>query len=1346
MECLPQAVVDVIRFVRRIWIESAGWPAPGWLPAQCEYRMNLPSSAIWSSRSHKGLFYYSFAMPLLVFAFGLFVTEELWRDAQRSAQQALQTQFDFGARQVSEAVVDRMKTYKQVLRGVQGLYEASASVERGEFRDYVASLRLAESYPGIQGVRFSPLVRHGEKDQHVAAMRRQGFPGYAIHPEGRRELYTPVAYIEPYDERNRVIFGYDTYSDLEHPRPGDMSAGLRHAAMDKARDTGRAAISGKIRLVFEKDQDAQYGFLMFLPVYKRGMPHGTVEERRANIAGWVSLVFRVGDLMRGILGAHGSEFDIELYDGKETSDRTRMYDSNNLAAASGAARAKFHTSIPLDVAGREWTVAIHSLPRFESMLDTHRPRLVILSGIAVSLLLSLVTLLLVHGRRRALESAALVDRESRKNETLLRAASDGIYVLDAAGNVVQANDAFCRMLGYTHDEIMAMNVAQWCARCQAEGPEKVIAGLLGSGTLFEGQHRRRDGSMVSVEVSTIGVEIDGRGLLYCSARDITARKEAERAVVESGRKLGTIIETALDAVVMMDDDGIITGWNAQAERIFGWPRDEAVGRALHETIIPPRYREAHVRGMNRFLDTGTTTVMNSRIELSALHRNGHEFPIELTIASIRTEGGCEFSGFIRDITERKQVQQDLEEREERYRRLVESSPDVIYTFSLRNGGIYYSPRVEQVLGYSREYLYAHPMLWNESIHPEDRALVGEVIRRFGEGVPFDVEYRIRDAQGDWHWVRDRSIGRRVIGDEVLIEGLATDISERKRVENELRIAAKAFESQECMFITDADGVIQRVNKAFVEATGYSAEEAVGKKPSILESTKHDAEFYRGMWSTLLRDGYWQGEIWRRHKNGEVYPGWQTISAVADPTGRITHYICTFADISELKEAEEKIRDLAYYDPLTRLSNRRHLLDRLQKALALNLRNGRQGALLFMDIDNFKDINDTQGHDVGDLLLIELAKRLQGCVRAGDTTARLGGDEFVVLLEDLNADEPTAAAQAETVGEKILAAVRQPCLINGSDYHSTVSIGIALFSGEKNTAEEMLKRADVALYQAKAEGRNTLRFFDLAMQTLIAARVALESDLRRAVLEQEQFSLYYQPQVDSSGRLIGAEALLRWQHPERGMVSPAKFIPLAEESGLILPLGHWVLSTACRQLAAWVERPETAHLTLAVNVSAKQFRLPTFADEVLNLVDYFRIDPARLKLEVTESLLLDSVDDTIAKMALLEGRGIRFSMDDFGTGYSSLSYLKRLPLYQLKIDQSFVRDVLTDPNDVAIIKTIIALAQSMSLGVIAEGVETEAQRRFLEANGCHAFQGYLFSKPVPIEDFERLVAAMNPAGG
>ncbi len=442
--------------------------------------------------------------------------------------------------------------------------------------------------------------------------------------------------------------------------------------------------------------------------------------------------------------------------------------------------------------------------------------------------------------------------------------------------------------------------------------------------------------------------------------------------------------------------------------------------------------------------------------------------------------------------------------------------------------------------------------------------------------------------------------------------------------------------------------------------------------------------------------------------------------------------------AQREKAAEKINDLAFYDQLTRLPNRHLLLDRLAQALALSVRSKQQGALLFINLDNFKYVNDTQGHAVGDLLLIEVAKRLQGCTREGDSAARQGGDEFFVLVENLGTDEQAAAIQANIIGEKILDTLGKDYTINGNNYHSTASIGLTQFCGSVITMEEIIKRANLALHRAKADGRNTMRFFDPALQVAIMARVALEADLRCAVSEQEQFLLYYQPQVDSSGHMIGAEALVRWRHPVRGMVSPGEFIPLAEETGLILPLGHWVMTTACQQLAAWRAQPEASHLTIAVNVSAKQFSLPTFVEEVLELVNYFNIDPAKLKLEVTESLMVDNLDEIISKMNTLSDKGLKFSLDDFGTGYSSLQYLRRLPFYQLKIDQSFVRDITTNDSAKAIVRTIISMAYGMNLNVIAEGVETEAQLSLLEQLGCMAYQGYFFSKPVPIEQFEEVL--------
>jgi diguanylate cyclase (GGDEF)-like protein/PAS domain S-box-containing protein len=556
-------------------------------------------------------------------------------------------------------------------------------------------------------------------------------------------------------------------------------------------------------------------------------------------------------------------------------------------------------------------------------------------------------------------------------------------------------------------------------------------------------------------------------------------------------------------------------------------------------------------------------------------------------------------------------------------------------------------------------------------------------------------------------------------------------------EANLRISATAFESHESLMITDVDSVILRVNKAFTETTGYSAEEIVGQTPRLLKSGRHNAEFYREMWDTLLRTGKWQGEIWDRRKNGEIYPKWLSISAVKGDDGVVTHYVGSHIDITERKASEERIQHLAFYDHLTDLPNRLLLIDRLKQALASSTRSSREGALLYIDMDNFKNLNDTLGHDIGDLLLQQVTQRLKSCIREGDTVARLGGDEFMVMLLDLSEQPIEAAAQTEAIGEKILVALNRPYQLDSYVHHCTASIGATLFSDHKQAIDELIKQADIAMYQAKKAGRNTLRFFDPLMQASITARVSMEDELRDAI-ERQQFQLYYQIQVDSSHRPLGAEALIRWLHPERGLVPPLQFIPLAEETGLILPIGLWVLETACAQIKAWQLDSLTRDLVLAVNVSANQFRQADFVAQVEATLQRHGIIPRLLKLELTESLLLHDIEDTIATMKALKEIGIQFSLDDFGTGYSSLLYLKQLPFDQIKIDQSFVRDIATDPNDAAIVQTIIAMTQTLGFNVIAEGVETETQQEFLELRGCNAFQGYLFSKPVPIAQFEALL--------
>ena len=562
-----------------------------------------------------------------------------------------------------------------------------------------------------------------------------------------------------------------------------------------------------------------------------------------------------------------------------------------------------------------------------------------------------------------------------------------------------------------------------------------------------------------------------------------------------------------------------------------------------------------------------------------------------------------------------------------------------------------------------------------------------------------------------------------------------DISDSRKADEQMRISAIAFETQEAMLVTDAAKRIIRVNRAFTEITGYTVDEVIGQTPAVFKSGHHEYGFYGEMWASLKAHGNWRGEIWNRRKNGEVFPEWLSITAVRNAEGQISHFVASYLDLTQRKEAEEQIQFLAFYDPLTHLPNRRLLNERLEKALLAGARHRRYAALLFIDLDNFKMLNDSMGHAIGDLLLREVAQRLSNSIRANDTVARQGGDEFVILLEELSQDIHGAIAQIKLIAHNMLEALDKPYQFGDVSYHCTASIGAVPFMDTGETVESLLKSADMAMYKAKAAGKNALRFFDPSMQTEIEQRATVERELRNA-LQAGQFELYFQPQVDSAGSVFGAEALIRWHHPGRGLVGPDEFIRIAEESRLILPIGQWVLTQACRQLALWQKNPDTAHLTLAVNVSALQFRDSDFVNSVARAIAESGAPGSRLKLEITESLLLEDIGGTIEHMRpLKEKLGVGLVLDDFGTGYSSLSYLKQLPLDQIKIDRSFVRDINSDPNDAAIAETIIALGHFFNLTIIAEGVETPAQRDTLIICGCKAFQGFYFGKPGTIEQFQ-----------
>jgi diguanylate cyclase (GGDEF)-like protein/PAS domain S-box-containing protein len=834
-------------------------------------------------------------------------------------------------------------------------------------------------------------------------------------------------------------------------------------------------------------------------------------------------------------------------------------------------------------------------------------------------------------------------------------------------------------------------------------------------------------------------------------------------MIDSQNEIGDLVNSfnALLAVLVQREDALrdsefrwkfaiegsgggLWDWNVTANQVFfsktwkqllGYAEAEIGGNlAEWERHIHPEDKARVLARLQEHLDGKTPAYVS---EHRALCKDGsYKWILDhgLVVSRDAENNPLRVIGTLSDIAERKAA-------EIRLRMLstaIEQSPTSVVITNLDAEIEYVNPCFTEATGYSlAEALGKNPSvlqsgLTDVTVYADmwhtltaGRTWVGEFINKRKDGEIYFEEAHISPVTDI-----DGAVSHYV--------AVKVDITARKLAEDNLRIAAAVFQSQEGMIVADADSMILRVNSAFTKITGYSAEDVVGSTPKVLSSGRHEKVFYEAMWEAINKSGTWEGEVWNHRKNGEAYLERLIITAVKNDAGKVTNYVATMTDITSSKEASEEIHNLAFYDPLTQLPNRRLLLDRLKQALVASERSGKHGALLFLDLDHFKTLNDTLGHDMGDQLLKQVSARLSGCVRKVDTVARIGGDEFVVLLENLSSKPIEAAAQTEIIATKIRVALGRPFNIGSHEHHSTCSIGATLFFDQEQAGvEAILKQADIAMYQSKDSGRNAIHFFDQEMQDAVTARANLEHELRVA-LAQKQFQLYFQPQVDHAGKLLGAEVLIRWNHPQQGIILPGHFINLAEETGLILPIGQWVLDTACAQLEKWQENPHTKKLTLSVNVSAKQFRQTDFVDHVQSVINHYAINPALLKLELTESILFKDINGMISTMQALREIGICFELDDFGTGYSSLQYLKKLPLSQLKIDQSFVRDITIDSNDRTLVLTIITMAHSLGLEVIAEGVETREQFEFLRDHGCDHYQGYLFGRPVPLYEFEALL--------
>jgi diguanylate cyclase (GGDEF)-like protein/PAS domain S-box-containing protein len=935
------------------------------------------------------------------------------------------------------------------------------------------------------------------------------------------------------------------------------------------------------------------------------------------------------------------------------------------------------------------------------------------------------------------------DDSRRFMAALVESSEDAIVAYSLEGTTLTWNRGAEAMLGYTAAEAIGLPITTYIApeRRSYFGPTtaEIIAGTGNANR--EGFALAKDGRLIPVSVTSWPVRNSAGEITAISliARDISIRHEAEKAQA----MLAAIVESSHEAIHAIAMDGTILTWNNGAESLTGYTAEEAIGKNV--AMLLPAEEAAQLGERFQVVRDGCSL---EPIEIVVLRKDGTLVDTSLSGSPILNTRGeiVGVSVIARDIRQRKLLHSKVVTAEKKYRDIFDGALEGMFQTSFTGEVLTANRAAARMLGYDSP---AELVLQVENVQEDVWADAAEYLqfteelRAHNAVQDFECRFRRRDGSILWVALSCRRV-RDAAGTALFNEGSMWDITRRKTAEAKLARALDELRTSEARYRTvfqtspDAvainrvvDGTYIDVNDTFVTLTGYQRNELIGLT-SLELGLWANPEDRMTLLGILQRESICrQLECLFRKKNGEVLTGLMSASIIeidgVPCVVSITH------DISDAKVAQERIRNLAYYDSLTGLPNRRLLLERLRHSPYPDADVHRKRALLLIDLDNFKSINDTLGHPSGDMLLHELARRLAGCVQEHETVARVGGDEFAVLLEHPGDSHEEAAARARILSDRILAEGREPYQLLERECHCTSTIGVTVFSNRLEEAEEALQQAEIAMFQAKQAGRNTGRFFAPAQQAAVNARVELEEQLREAV-KAGQFELYYQPQIEGR-RLTGVEALIRWNHPARGVVLPGEFIPLAEETGLIVPIGRWAMEQACRQIVEWARSEDTARLTIGVNISACQLHQPEFVKQVTAVLKRIGAAPPSLRLELTESVLSQNMEDTVAKMTTLRTLGLRFCLDDFGTGYSSLSYLKQLPLDRLKIDRAFVKDILEDAASGAIARTIISLGRALELSVIAEGVESEEQRGYLAGLGCDSYQGYLISPPLPIHALE-----------
>ncbi|MFP4161717.1 MAG: EAL domain-containing protein [Ectothiorhodospira sp.] len=907
---------------------------------------------------------------------------------------------------------------------------------------------------------------------------------------------------------------------------------------------------------------------------------------------------------------------------------------------------------------------------------------------------------------------------------MVEEASDAILLLDPSGNIRYANPAAAQLFGYPLDALMG----------EAFG----FVVVPDEPTEIQIPHPRR--GVVSADVRTVPMDMEGEPVWVVYLRDVTDRKRAEQATRENEVIFQELLQEIPDIAIQgYRLDGTVFYWNRASERVFGYPAEEALQANLLDLIVPDNLREEMEENLRGMRVEGTPP---DSTPLTLRHKDGH--PVEIYCVHAALEYG---PGDMRmfcmgvDLTEKQRDQLRLKET-------IRAGNIGLFDWDLRTDKVFYSREWKAQLGHEDWEIGEDLNEWRSRLHPDDLGPSQRKVEAFlanPEG-RFVNEARMRHKDGGYRWILAQgSLIRGADGHPARLLGSHLDITQRHVTEESLqRLAFAVDQSPSIVVITDTAGLIRYVNRQFCHISGYESEEVTGMNAQRLGSGAPGSGKPTALFQTLARGGVWEGQFKNRRKNGEIYWERARIYPIRDAQGAITHYIKLAEDITDQKHLSERLDYLAFHDPLTGLANRELLLDRLGQALAVARRDHHVLAVGFLDLDDFKVVNDSLGHDQGDRLLLQVARRLRSHLREGDTVARFGGDEFVLMLSSL--DKPQDVIP---VVEHLQQAFTTPFLL-GDDSPMVLgfSIGIAVYPQDCDRGEELIRHAEAAMYRAKSQGRHSYNFYTQELDTQLQERMTVDQAMRRG-LENHEFLLHFQPRVDlATGRIHSLEALVRWQHPEWGLVSPGRFIPLAEETGFILALGPEILRQACLQIRAWdasgVQAPP-----VAVNLSGREFQQEGIVERILETLQETGVDPTRIEFEITESAAMHSVDRTIRTLTRLHERGFQISIDDFGTAYSSLNYLKRLPVQAIKIDQSFVMDLgdtpEAHPEDAAIIRAIIGLGDTLGLEVIAEGVETPAQHRYLLDHGCHVGQGFLFSQPLPADEIrERLMAQTRQA--